>query len=78
MNIAIFFGGKSIEHDVSVVTAKQIYSIAKGAYEVSLIYVDKNGNLNLYTNPEFDLKDFKGDSRFFKSIIIHNGYVFYK
>lgn len=76
--IAIVFGGKSVEHDVSVVTAKQIHNICKQNKECKLIYVDKDNQLNLYTNERFEFDDFKGDSKFFKPIIIRNGYIYIK
>ena len=76
MNIAIIFGGKSVEHDVSIVTAKQIYSVAKIKYNVSLIYIDRNDNFLLYKNPNFDFEDFKGQYKF-KQIYFQNGSINY-
>ena len=44
MNIAIIFGGKSSEHDISVITALQaINAIDKGKYKIYPIYITKNG-----------------------------------
>jgi len=64
MNIAIVFGGKSFEHDVSIVTAKQIYNVANVKHNVSLVYIDKNDNFTLYANKEFCFDDFKGNHKF--------------
>jgi D-alanine-D-alanine ligase len=50
--VAIFFGGRSPEHEVSVVTALQAYeSLDKEKYEVTAVYVSKSGQF--YTNPKF-------------------------
>lgn len=75
MNIAIVFGGKSVEHDVSIVTAKQIHNICKDMYDTTLIYVDKNGQLNLYKNHKFNFEDFKNKNRYFVPITINKGCV---
>lgn len=75
MNIAIVFGGKSVEHDVSIVTAKQIYNLCKNNYNVLLIYVNKNNELLNYTNLNFDFKDFKTTNNYFKQMYLQNGYA---
>lgn len=76
--IAIVFGGKSVEHDVSVVTAKQVHNMCRQNKNCKLIYVDKDNKLNLYTNDKFELDDFKGDTKFFKPIMISDGHIFIK
>lgn len=75
MNIAIVFGGKSVEHDVSIVTAKQIYSVASIKHNVYLVYFDRNDNARLYTNEKFDFKDFKGKNKFLSKIKLENGNI---
>jgi D-alanine-D-alanine ligase len=57
--IGWFFGGRSTEHEVSVVTAVQAYeNLDKSKYEVIPIYVSKAGEF--YTSPKFwDLKNYK-------------------
>jgi D-alanine-D-alanine ligase len=43
--VAILFGGKSAEHEVSLMSAKSIFdNIDKSKYEVSMIGVDKQGH----------------------------------
>ena len=43
--IAVIFGGKSTENEVSVISAKSILSnLDKSKYEIYPIYIDKNGN----------------------------------
>lgn len=64
--IAVIFGGRTAEHDVSIITA--ISSVIKplelnGEYQVEAIYIAKDGswywddkfkNINLYQGPELD------------------------
>lgn len=59
LKVGLFFGGRSTEHEVSVITALQAYdNLDKNKYEVIPIYVSKSGDF--YTNPKFlDLKNFK-------------------
>lgn len=43
MNVAIVFGGPTVEHDISIITASQIFaSINKKKYNVILIYYSKD------------------------------------
>ena len=45
LNIAIFFGGKSSEHDVSVVTALQMMeNLDRGKYNIIPIYITRDGD----------------------------------
>lgn len=57
--VGLFFGGRSVEHEVSVVSALQAYeNIEKDKYEVIPIYVSKAGEF--FTNPKFlDIKNYK-------------------
>lgn len=59
MNVAVIFGGRSPEHEVSIVTAHQVKSALNEKYEVTLIYITKEGEwltgdelheLNTFTN----------------------------
>ncbi len=44
-NIGIIFGGKTVEHEVSIITGLQVIeNIDKSNYEIIAIYVDKNGD----------------------------------
>lgn len=59
LKVALLFGGRSTEHEVSVITALQAYEhLDKGKYEVIPIYLSKDGFF--YQNSKFlDLKNFK-------------------
>ena len=58
-NILVFFGGKSVEHDVSIITGVlTLNSLDKSVYEPIPVYVDKGGVW--YTGEElFDISNFK-------------------
>ena len=43
MRVGVIFGGRSVEHDVSVVTAHQAMEALSGAHEVVPIYITKEG-----------------------------------
>lgn len=47
MKVGLLFGGKSFEHDISIITANVIYHAIKDKYEVVLLYVDRKGKLKL-------------------------------
>ncbi len=59
LKVALLFGGRSTEHEVSVISALQAFeNLDKSKYEVIPIFVSKNGQF--YTNPKFlELKNFK-------------------
>lgn len=45
-NIAVFFGCRSVEHEVSIISAVQaMHSIRREKYDVTPIYVTKNGEM---------------------------------
>ena len=44
MNVAVFFGSRSCEHDVSIVSALQLIEAAKAAgYDVTPVYISRDG-----------------------------------
>ena len=44
MNIAVFFGSRSCEHDVSIVSALQCMEATKAAgFEVTPVYISRDG-----------------------------------
>lgn len=52
MKLAIIFGGKSTEHNVSIVSATSIISnLNKNKYEIYPIYISKKGEFYKYTTP---------------------------
>lgn len=59
LRVGLFFGGRSVEHEVSVVSALQAYeNIDKDKYDVLPVYVDKSGHF--FTGHKFlDIKNYK-------------------
>jgi len=50
IKLAVIFGGKSTEHDVSVTSGTSIiYNLNKKKYDIYPIYIDKKGNFYQYT-----------------------------
>jgi D-alanine-D-alanine ligase len=43
MRVGVVFGGRSVEHDVSIVTAHQVMAVLEGRHEVVPIYVTRAG-----------------------------------
>ncbi len=58
-NVLLVFGGESYEHDISVVTASQIFKKTK-IDEIKLIplYMSRENEFYVYLNKEFNIKDF--------------------
>lgn len=55
-NLVLIFGGVSPEHDISIITAMQVFSVLKDDYNILLIYINKDGqwyNLPNDTNISF-------------------------
>ncbi len=73
-NILVFFGGKSVEHDISVITGVlTLNSIDKSLFEPIPIYVDKNGNF-FYGNELFDIGNYKNKNfKKLKRVTLLNG-----
>ena len=43
-NILVVFGGKSVEHDISIITGLGVVTNTSSAYNVIPVYIDKQGN----------------------------------
>ena len=77
IKVGVFFGGKSVEHEISIITANQaISSINKDKYEIIPIYISKNGKM--YSGEKlFDLKEYKDLDKLLKSldeiVCVNNG-----
>lgn len=66
-NIGVFFGSRSAEHDISIITAQLIIGGLKGlGYQVTPVYVSKKGqwligedlgNLKMFTSPTGGVED---------------------
>ena len=60
--VAVIFGGRSVEHDVSIVTASQIMrALDRGRHEVLPVYVSRDGRW-FGGEPLLELATFEGDA----------------
>lgn len=58
-NVLIVCGGKSYEHDISVVTASQIYSRTRlNDVNLKILYISRDNHFFIYSNQKVDIKDF--------------------
>ncbi|MGN1298595.1 MAG: D-alanine--D-alanine ligase family protein [Candidatus Scatovivens sp.] len=77
IKLGIFFGGKSVEHEISVITMSQaIASIDESKYEIVPIYISKQGVM--YTGDDLlDLYQYKDIDvllkRSYKVAVVNNG-----
>ena len=54
LRVGILFGGKSAEHEISLISAKSVIdAIDKNKYEVLLVAIDKNGEWHLKNGYEY-------------------------
>src|SRR5688572_14238619 len=59
--ILLVFGGESSEHDVSIMSARNVYSAMKsGTYDVLLAYIDRAGKWWLLETWQDDLQNHGG------------------
>ena len=57
-NICIVFGGKSAEHDVSILTAQNVLNaIDKERYQVDIIYITNDGEWKKKDNITQEIKN---------------------
>lgn len=57
INLAVLFGGKSTEHDISIISGTSVISsLDKEKYNIYPIYIDKDGNYYKYTKNIKDIK----------------------
>ena len=73
MNLGILFGGNSKEHEISIISAYQIYNKLKDEYDIHMIYVDNDSSL--YIADKMKLNDFKNKkyNKLKKSCFINGG-----
>ncbi|MFN8576734.1 MAG: D-alanine--D-alanine ligase [Candidatus Sericytochromatia bacterium] len=58
IRVAILFGGQSVEHEVSLQSAKNVFdAINKDKYDVSLIGIDKDGKWHLNNSSKYLLNE---------------------
>ena len=81
---ALVFGGKSFEHDISIISALIIYNKARGSkYDLLPLYIDKKDQWYIYTKDNFNISLFKDfnktyKSNGFKKVSLKQGGLYYK
>lgn len=67
-NIGVFFGGRSTEHEISVISASQaMHAIDREKYDVTPIYITKQGKW--YTGEAlFDVANYRNIPELLKSV----------
>lgn len=66
MNIVVVFGGKSVEHEISIISAFQVIEALKTKYEVTPIYISKDNKF--YYDKKMDNIDyFKSGKKIIKN-----------
>ena len=67
IKLGVFFGGKSVEHEIAIITANQaMTSLNKDKYEIVPIYISKSGRM--YTGEKlFDLKEYRDLDKLIKT-----------
>ncbi|MST03962.1 MAG: D-alanine--D-alanine ligase [Candidatus Pacebacteria bacterium] len=71
LKVSLLFGGKSVEHEVSILSAKNVFeAINKDKYDVSLIGIDKSGYWRFFTDAKIlEQKSIKSIAK------NHNGFL---
>ena len=60
LNVMVMFGGKSTEHEVSIISAIQaIENMDREKYNIIPIYISKSGDFYYHKNLLFDIKNFR-------------------
>ena len=84
MNIGVFFGSRSPEHDISIITGQLIISGLKGlGYSVTAVYIDKKGQWRLDDSlseiKTFTAgKDLSGSEKYYLDLEQSNGKLVFK
>ena len=67
LTVALFFGGRSAEHDVSIKSARAVYdNLDKTRYRTVCLFIDKNGRWREASSPHLSPAELnKGQSRSF-------------
>lgn len=63
IKVGVIFGGKSVEHEVSIISGLQAYrNLDTEKYEPIALYISKDGNM-YYGDTLSDIKSFSGDTK---------------
>lgn len=69
INVLVLFGGKSTEHEVSIISASQtMENIDRDKYEIYPVYMSKDGDFYYNKDVLMDVKNFKDEKSLFKKL----------
>lgn len=73
MNLGILFGGNSLEHEISIITAYQTKKRLEKNHNINMIYIDFENNI--YNCNKMELNDFKNNNlkKLKKASLVKNG-----
>ena len=71
INIGILFGGRSYEHDISIISASSVYYALKDFHNIYPLYINKEGSLCI--TKEIDTKSFVNEKKFRHFEFINKG-----
>ena len=88
MNIGVFFGSGSVEHDISIITANLIISGLKGlSYPVTPVYITKGGkwmlgkelgDLKLFADPNNKVEDQSDFAEYYLDMELSQGKMVFR
>ena len=62
ISLALLFGGRSAEHEVSITSARSIYdNLDRNKYRISCLYVNKDGRWQNVASPHFPVSELERD-----------------
>ena len=68
LRVGVFFGGESVEHEVSIISAQQaIHALDKNKYEVIPLYVSKDRKIYYNLEKFFQVESFTNLSELLKT-----------
>lgn len=60
--VALLFGGRSAEHEISLISASSIYkNLDRQKYEISCIYINKKGSWKIVESPSLSQPELEGN-----------------
>ncbi|MGB9835180.1 MAG: D-alanine--D-alanine ligase family protein [Candidatus Saccharicenans sp.] len=60
LRVALLFGGRSAEHEISIISARAIYkNLDRQRYDIKSIYINKNGFWKIVSDPGLPVRELK-------------------
>ena len=69
LNVCVLFGGRSVEHDISIISGIQVINaLNKDKYQIKIIYITKDNKM-LMSNAFAKLETFKNGKELQKNVL---------